>query len=554
MAFFRKILVLLLFVLLTFKSTYSENTNSSQAFDYASEYLVKINSKFVSDNLLVNADYFEIAENDETLAFVFQLKPQGFIVISAFSTNSPVIGFSLFDNLPENENLQQLPAYSIIKGIALGQKYAGHKVTHQESQNGPMDYDIWGPWVYTLWGQVNCHNNSGQLINVTNYYTPNNYAPGCVAISLSTLLHYYQWPPTGVGYHEYYDGYGSSTGWYEANFGETDYKWDLMLEKYNNQASTNEQREAAGEMAFHAAVALEMDFEYNGSTSNVNEIPGTGYDYFRFYSFYKQESSTVFWPRLDKNIVEANPVILSVSTNSGFGHSVVCDGLWLTDDEERFYHLNMGWWGTGNGWFQIQEDFNAGGYTTINGGVLDFIPKPMLLDAEILAGANMFHLNWQFTQTIVADAYQVQRKINNGPWEIIADDYQDTSLLIIVDDLSDDHYFRVKAKVNDEWYPSSWSNISQLQIVTGIEELRNADLVKISPNPFSDCLIILSSEKYGSDISVRVYDMTGRLFYMLDEKQFLDKISIPAQLWRKGVYMIEVTSSGSHQVLKAIKK
>jgi hypothetical protein len=367
------------------------------------------------------------------------------------------------------------------------------------------------------------------------------------------MLHYYQWPPVGEGYHQYYDGWGSSTGWYEANFGETNYKWDLMLEKYNNQASTDEQREAAGELAFQAAVALEMNFEYNGSTSNVNEIPGTGSDYFRFYSFYKQESSTVFWPRLDKNIVEANPVILSVSNNSGYGHSIICDGLWLNDDEERFYHLNMGWWGSGNGWYQIQEDFNAGGYTTINGGVLDFIPRPLLLDAEILADSNMFHLNWQFTQTIDADAYQVQRKINNGSWETIADDYQDTSLLVIVDDLSDNYYFRVKAKVNDEWYPSSWSNISQLQIITGIEEFGNVGLAKVSPNPFSDRLTILPSGEFGRDISVRVYDMTGKMLYNSGKEQFSDEINIPARLWNKGVYTIEVTSAGSHQVFKTIK-
>ncbi|MCD4698361.1 MAG: C10 family peptidase [Bacteroidales bacterium] len=550
----KKILVLLLCALFILKLNYGENINSLQAFSYASDFIVKINSSFESENLLLQSDYFVITENNETLAYVFRLHPQGFIAVSAFSTNTPVIGFSLYDNLPEGEILKKLPAYSIIEGIAHTHKFAGQNQKPNEYLIKTTDEVIYGPYVYTLWGQVNCHNNQGQLINVTNYYTPNNYAAGCVAISLSTLLHYYKWPPVGEGYHQYYDGWGSSTGTYEANFGETYYKWDLMLNKYNNQVSTDPQREAAGELAFHAAVALEMNFEYNGSTSNVNKIPGASADYFRFYSFYKQESSTVFWPRLDKNMVEANPVILSVENNSGFGHSVVCDGLWLTDDEERFYHLNMGWWGSGNGWFTIQEDFNAGGYTTINGGILDFIPKPLLYDVEIPADTNMFHLTWQFTQTIAADAYEVQRKINTGSWETITDDYQDTSILIVVENVADDYFFRVRAKVNDEWYPSSWSNNIQLQIITGVEDLPAENIAVIYPNPFYDNLTIVPSANYNQDVSVRIFEMEGKIVYRSGNEQLSDQINIPAGSWNKGVYIVDIKTGSLHQMFKIIKK
>jgi len=324
------------------------------------------------------------------------------------------------------------------------------------------------------------------------------------------------------------------------------------LEKYNNQISTEEQREAAGELAFHAAVALEMNFEYNGSTSNVNQIPGTGSNYFRFYSFYKEENSNVFWPRLDKNMIEANPVILSVENNSGFGHSVVCDGLWLTDDEERFYHLNMGWWGSGNGWFAIQENFNAGGYTTINGGILDFIPKPMLYDVEIPADTNMFHLNWHFTQTISANMYEVQHKINSGSWETITDDYQDTSILIVIEDILDDHFYRVRARVNEEWYPASWSNTVQLQIITEIVETSSTDLIEVYPNPFSNDLRIVNRENT-QNLSIKILNMMGEQFFQSEDEQSFDELNIYAGYLDKGVYLLEVSSGSSQQVFKIIK-
>lgn len=507
------------------------------------------------DGNLSIGDVSLFSVDNEKLAYVFQLKPQGFIIISAFSTKHPVIGFSYEDNFPEQDVLESLPVYDVVKGIALATKYDSREIIINEPSGKGITEQLYGPHVTTLWGQVNCHNNSGQLVNVTNYYTPNNYAAGCVAISLATMLHYYQWPLQGEGSHEYYDGSGSSTGTYSANFGNTTYDWSEMLHKYNNQSSTPEQRIAAGQLAFHAAVALEMNFEYNGSSSNVNRIPGTGLDYFRFYSFYKSESSSVFWARLDKNMTEANPVVLAVETNSGFGHSVVCDGLWLTDDEERFYHLNMGWWGSGNGWFTIHEDFNAGGYTSILGGILDFIPIPILNPAEISPDTNMFHLKWDYSQTIAADAYEVQRKINSGSWETIADDYADTSLLIVVDDLSNDLYFRVRAKVNDTWYPSSWSNSVQLDIVTGLKILENKqDVISVYPNPFQNNITLFSQDENALHTSIRIFNPTGTIFYVSDENIATEGTTISTHTWPQGFYFLEVKTENSRQVLKIVKK
>jgi len=295
-----------------------------------------------------------------------------------------------------------------------------------------------------------------------------------------------------------------------------------------------------------------MDFEYNGSTSSVTKIPGTGSNYFRFHSFYKQENSTVFWPRLDKNIVEENPVILSVANNNGWGHSVICDGLWINDDEERYYHLNMGWWGSGNGWFQIQEDFNAGGYTIINGGVLDFIPKVMLYEPQMPGDTNMFHLKWQFTHTIDADAYEVQHKVNGGSWVTITDSYQDTSILVVVENPGDSHYFRVRAKVNDEWYPSTWSNVVQL-LITGINDVSVGNDVMVSPNPFHENVKIVFGENQYRNLFLRIYNSEGKLFYTSGRLMNPEAVGIPALQWKQGVYLLEIVTDREHKILKIIK-
>ncbi len=540
-----------LLILFAITATLSQNIGFDRAFSSATVFISKANIKKQTDNSVSGDNWYMISNDNKPVAYVFNLKPQGYVIVSAFAFPNPVLGFSLTENIPDEANIADNPVFSLINNISNSRKQVINSGIRKKSAKS-VDDIIYGPYVYTLWGQVNCHNNTGQLINVTNYYTPNHYAAGCVAISLSTLLHYYKWPPVGEGYHEYYDGLGSSTGTYSADFGNTYYKWGLMKNKYNNQASTDPQREAAGELAFHAAVALEMNFEYNGSTSNVNKIPSTGSNYFRFYSFYKQESSSVFWQRLDKNIIEANPVILAVENNSGGGHSIVCDGLWIKDDGSRWYHLNMGWWGSGNGWFTIQDGFNSGGYTTILGGVLDFIPNVYLNDAQMHIDTNMFTLKWQYTHTIDVNAFEVQQKINSGAWETITNDYQDTALLIVVNNPADIHSYRVRAKVNDYWYPSTWSNEVQLDILTANNDWEvSADFTTL-PNPFSGKILIKSNRTISGKPNLYIYDISGKLIFNSEILNGTKEINTTN--WDKGIYLIKVKYDNNIITRKVIKK
>jgi hypothetical protein len=530
-----------------------QELSNGKAFSAARDFLLKANARNM-DFQKINPDKtIEIKTGSTISARVFQLQPVGYIVVSSYGENSPVIGYSFDEDFPNENELSQHPLLAVIDGINRARKNEKNLIRNNktDSQKGaPLFY---GPYVSTLWGQVNCHDNNGNLINVTNLYTPNNYAPGCVAISMATLLHYYKWPIRGEGSHSYTDSWGSSTGYYVANF-ETDYDWQHMRNKYRSQASTMTEREAAGELVFHCDVALEMNFEYNGSTSNVNKIPGCGDDYFRFHSFHKQESSSIFWPRVDKNLMEANPVIFAISGSGGIDHSIVCDGLNI-DGEDYFYHLNMGWWGVGNGWFTVREDFNAGGYDNVYGGVLDFIPIPMLYDAELLYGSDMFHLNWEFTQTISATSYDVQRKINDGNWEPIAEDYQDTTLLVVVDDILNDYWFRVRAKVNDEIYSYSWSNEIQLDILTGIDETKTntQDLINVFPNPFNN-YISLDLGKAESDNSVvSIFNAMGELVYQLPGTRQKAQFTVQTDEWQNGVYFVKISSGAGSTVKKIIK-
>lgn len=404
-----------------------------------------------------------------------------------------------------------------------------------------------GPFVQTLWGQVNCKDEDNMLINVTNLNTPNHYAAGCVAISLASVMHHYQWPLSGTGENSYKDSYGSSTGSYSADFANTIYDMELMLQQYNHLVSSSAERSEAGKLAFHSAVALEMDFEHDGSTSSVNRIPRAAANYFRYYGFYKDPDSPVFWELLDENMEQQVPVILAIRASNGAQHSVLCDGMNYANGKV-YYHLNMGWWGASNGWFPLRGNWLAGGYNEITGAVFDLIPCPALMEAEGLAEGQL-NLSWFYPANPVAEAYELQQREADGNWETLAADYIESSFLAKIDpELR--HTFRVRAKVHGEYYPSAWSNtIEYFPVGLGYESM--TDGLRAYPVPVGEVLFLEGLDNYSG--SLQIFSSDGSLRYAHSLENTDAMLEIQSAHWSSGIYYLIISGTGQKVVKKIIK-
>ncbi|MEN8156498.1 MAG: C10 family peptidase [Bacteroidota bacterium] len=501
-------------------------------------------------DLVLNAMYQLLEGLDDEGVFLFQLEPRGFIIITDYHGESRVAGYSFEENFPDPGDLPGLPVQAIVTGISNAHKHGVRftvpvlKSSAEEPGNGPF--------VETMWGQVNCKDEANRTVNVTNLFTPSHYAAGCVAISMATVLHYYQWPTVGTGETEYSDNYGSSTGSYWADFGNTAYDFGTMRNVYNHVNSLQAERDAAGELAFHAAVALGMDFEHDGSTSNVNKIPGASTEHFRYYGFYKDVGSTIFWDRLDKNMGEGIPAILAIEAGNGAGHSIVCDGLNYSN-QTPYYHLNMGWWGAGNGWFTIRDSWNSGGYDQVIGAVLDMVPVPWMHEVEELAG-DQVKLSWSVAKWPVAEAFEVQQKAGDGNWATIGQVAPDSTM--VVDSLNPEinYAFRIRAQMNGEWYTGSWSNEVQYGNVADLPGFydQNTELV-VYPNPVSDLLFVRVPEGTSGYEVIEVADITGKTILRehVNPGQQLHEIytgSLPA-----GIYFIKIRVNGTGLVHKILK-
>ncbi len=467
-----------------------------------------------------------VVENTDTLIAIHY--NSNIFVATVYNQWHEVLGFS-FENGINEANIDEQKRFlkSLYRRI--------DKTTQPVTLKMGILEETIGPLVPGMFGQTKCHNEWGSIINVTNLYTPKHVAVGCVAISLVTALHYYQWPKHGEGEKTYTDNLGSLRGEHSANFEDESYYWVNVPNEYDKKSTTTTEREELGVLAYQAAVALEMDFESGGSTSNINRIPDAFYKHFKHYGEYQSNTSATFFDRVDSTIAKESPVILAISGN-GYGHSIICDGWKITDSGRKYNHLNMGWWGASNGWYKIRDNFDVGGYTSIDGAVFDIVPVP---DITVAKQNNDFIIEWDSPENIQYKGYELQAKIGRKSWETIAE-IENDSTFVFSNDMESNYAFRIRMKYDNFQEIAAWSN---LVIVTndptGIEEDLLSGL-KIYPNPVTDILHVDCKTCTGNT-AIEIMDITGKIVRSVD--LYDRKSDINVSDLEQGGYIIRISNS-----------
>jgi len=345
-----------------------------------------------------------------------------------------------------------------------------------------LSAQIYGPLLTDVWGGVNCVDNKGSVVYPLNYYTPNHCSPGCVGISLSQALHFYEWPKVGVDNSVYSENYNGTRFRHTAHFDGVEYDWANMLDEYKYKTSTDVERKAVGQLVYHVDVALEMDFEPSGSTSNVNRVPGIQ-QHFRFSGHYKEPGSySGFWDRMKDNIKKGHPVQIAILDDDkdgvvdgrGPGHALIVDGF---NESTGKFHLNWGWYNRNgiNGWYDIEHawDGTGGGYDKVTGAMFDFYPIPQISEITRLDTGNSFTVNWITSDKIVNDEYTIEQKVDGGSWEQLA---TTTNKSFTIDSPSGKVYqFRVKARTDGNYFANSWSEIVAFAVEGGYNGYASMD-------------------------------------------------------------------------------
>jgi len=522
-----------------------------------------IRHSFELSNNIIGKTYNEyaIVSANDTLAVIFNYKG-AFVVISSYKQLPPIKAFSLENSIDiQSRTDNQISFYDLLiddysNSLSFKSKskeyYSKNRLKWNTIlTNGIQDTkEQYGPLLNSLYGQVNCKDENNKTVNVTNYYTPSNYAVGCVAITFTEILQYYKWPRIGVGSHSYNDSYGSTKGPHSVHFDNGYYNWNDILDLYHKKSSTNAQREELGKLAYHAAVSVNMDFEYNGSTSNINRIPAAANKHFRYTAEHITKSAPDFWERVRSNIKDSYPVQFAIYTSSGAGHAVVGDGLKVIAGT-NFYHLNMGWWGSSNGWYDTENGFNAGGYSNITAAVVDMLPVPEMNTPRLNSEKNTVDIEWFYPMIINPSDYELQVKVGTNDWAEISDNIK-TKLYSYSYTSTDLHRFRVRAKNNNIYKDNGWSEYMSINIE---KELNNKAAVEFSIYPtFVGSYI---NVEYGdlSNKTLTISDITGHIVYQyyFENDISLSKIQINTQFLKNGMYLLTISDEEIKETMKFIK-
>jgi len=323
-----------------------------------------------------------IRYQDMLIAFNFRVHPAGHLLVSGWDEFSPVVLHSTrteFDperiHLPGAVESWVIPemhqAYMDIaskrSAVEAATPYAESRVAQAWAVFGdttkrlstgimPAGYTFatTGPLLSTQWNQSSPYNQDCPVIpgQCTTYV-------GCVALAFAQLMKYWNWPDRGVGSKTYYWSAGGEN--LSADF-DHEYYWDRMPNVLS-AGSTSAQKDAVARLCSDAGIAAEMQYGCSGSGSYMwaDQVLGT---YFKYKNTmlrrYRSNFTASQWLALFKQEFEAlpgRPVILSIWTTSGGGHETVADG-YQTGVTDKI-HINMGWGGWYDGWYDITHNFTA---------------------------------------------------------------------------------------------------------------------------------------------------------------------------------------------------
>jgi hypothetical protein len=228
-----------------------------------------------------------------------------------------------------------------------------------------------------------------------NYYTPNHYVCGCTATAFAQVLRYYQFPTAGIGVNAsaiFVDGV-SQTAYTRGGDGVGGpYDWGQMP-LAPSCSITTAQRQAIGSLCYDAGVLVHMQYAGSGSGAWIHDATTALRGALGYGNAITGWASTDA-PRnamLNPSLDAGHPCLLAIY-NATVGHAVVVDGYGY-NLSTLYHHLNMGWSGGSDAWYNlpnvdcsynfyyitecVYNIFTTGTGEIISGRVTDQVGRPV---------------------------------------------------------------------------------------------------------------------------------------------------------------------------------
>ena len=242
-------------------------------------------------------------------------------------------------------------------------------ISSQWGQDAPYSY-----WCPTGYGEI-CDDYTPDVVHC---------CVGCVATALAQLTRYYRFPSHASGTADFMIGDKHASTNFDATF-----DWDNMLDTYPEGQYTEAQGRAVALLSYVCGLISGMDYATNESgSSNHSGLAGA-----QNYFGYSKDASIVVrsdysepeWMDMVYNELSHGRPLYYQGVHVKFdptvgliaaGHSFLIDGY----NEEGMVHVNWGWYGNYDGYFDIALlDVRGLQFNSYQDMAINFVPDPSLV-------------------------------------------------------------------------------------------------------------------------------------------------------------------------------
>lgn len=345
---------------------------------------------------------------------------KGFTIVSGDDRLPEIVGYSSQGSYDEN-NLPEgfvsfMEAYqNLYNRVNLGdaealKNLAEIKAWRNKKNASAASTSAVAPLLGNIeWDQTSPYNNM-----CPRYDSVHVAATGCVATAMAQVMAYYKYPKQLKadipGYVNRWNGIPMEIPTITREEGV--YDWDNMLPKYNKEANaTQQQKDAVAKLMYHCGAAVQMNYgpESAAAVSASKLAKYFGYDADLMMDLNRSTFSLDKWMQIiDTELAAGRPVLYGGQASDG-GHQFICDG----KDGEGLYHINWGWSGSQNGYFDLSllnpEKGGTGsgssteGYNRLCSMTIGIAPDNGVVDAPLATVPDIKAMNYGFLETTTKD-------------------------------------------------------------------------------------------------------------------------------------------------------
>jgi hypothetical protein len=317
----------------------------------------------------------ELSKNGDVVANLYYLSGGGYVVVPTTQSASPIKAYSfhsaklnsyyqdfLTNHLYEFQNSVSNSGGSdrIIARWDFLQSFNPDNIVAEAYTAGETLLD-------TRWNQNYPYNKFYPEVDGENTLA------GCVQTAVGQVMKYWNFPERGTGSKtsEITIKDGSD------NFVRKDmltavfdrhYNWEIMDLNYSG-GTAEYQDDEVGYLMRDLGIVNEAEMGISGTGAIIQNILKVLPQYFHYSSDIAITDSTdpEFSNKIRSEVDAERPVLFSLP-----GHLTVVDG-YTNDSSGNYLHINMGWGGSDNDFYNIDENINAGGYSFNTANTLHII-------------------------------------------------------------------------------------------------------------------------------------------------------------------------------------